>query len=51
MKKAPEDPTREQFHDLLRKAATTQVVPALPHARKDKPESSPAPQADGTSDA
>jgi len=45
------DPTREQFHALLRKAAATQVAPVSIPAPKDRPASSSAPQADETSDA
>jgi len=33
MKKPIPDPTPQQFQDLLRKAATTQVVPASPPSR------------------
>lgn len=49
MKKSIPDPTSGEFHDLLDKAATAQVVsvPAL----KGKPDSSSAPPAKKTSDA
>ncbi len=50
MKKKPiPDPTAQQFHDLLHKAATTQVVSAP--VRKGKPTSSSVRPAKKTSGA
>ena len=50
-KKRTLDPTAPAFHDLLRTAATTVVVPTSPPARKGKPGSSSAPPAEKTSGA